>query len=400
MMHLFLNGLAASAGGGLTYLRNVLPHLSARPEVQVTAAVGPQVRREFVGLPRVALPEINLPAGALRRFWQEQSTLSTAIRRSGAGVLLSLGNFALRKSPVPQVLLSRNSLYTSTDFLRDVRRRGEYGLWLDTRIKGSLARRSIEWADATVAPTEAFAQELRKWTGHDVVSIHHGFDPETFFRDQTPLAADIRQKLEQDKDALRLLYVSHYNYYRNFETLLRALPGLRERLGSRKLRLFLTCRLRSEDNPGSYRAQAAADLVAQLGIADLVVELGAVPYPLLHQVYRACNIYVAPAYAESFAHPLVEAMASGLPVVAADSAVHREICQDAALYFPRFSPEALGDRVCQVEESAWLSKTLSERGQQRSRAFSWNQHVDQLLDLAANLLATIEPIRRRSARAS
>ena len=41
-------------------------------------------------------------------------------------MLFSVGNFALRKSPVPQVLLSRNSLYTSIDFLRDVRRRGEY----------------------------------------------------------------------------------------------------------------------------------------------------------------------------------------------------------------------------------------------------------------------------------
>ncbi len=282
-MHLFLNGLAASAGGGLTYLRNVLPHLSAREGVRVTAAVSPQLRRELSGLPRVSLPEINPAAGALQRFWQEQTSLATPIRQSGADVLVSVGNFALRKSPVPQILLSRNSLYTSIDFLRDVRRRGEYGLWLDTRIKGSLARRSIAWADSTVAPTEAFAQELRQWTGRNVVAIHHGFDPEAFFRDETPLAADMRQKLELDQDALRLLYVSHYNYYRNFETLLRALPGLRERLGGRKLRLFLTCRLRSEDNPGSYRAQAAADLVAQLGIADIVVELGAVPYSLLHQ---------------------------------------------------------------------------------------------------------------------
>jgi hypothetical protein len=45
MMHLFLNGLAASAGGGLTYLRNVLPHLSTTG-VQVTAAVSPRLRRE------------------------------------------------------------------------------------------------------------------------------------------------------------------------------------------------------------------------------------------------------------------------------------------------------------------------------------------------------------------
>ena len=170
-MHLFLNGLAASAGGGLTYLRNVLPHLSTRQGVQVTAAVSPQLRRELGVLPQVSFPEINLPAGALQRFWQEQTTLATAIRQSGADVLFSVGNFALRKSPVPQVLLSRNSLYTSTDFLRDVRRRGEHGLWLETRVKGSLARRSIAWADLTVAPTEAFAQELRQWTGRHLPSL-------------------------------------------------------------------------------------------------------------------------------------------------------------------------------------------------------------------------------------
>ncbi len=396
-MHLFLNGLAASSGGGLTYLCNVLPHLSAHEGVQVTAAVSPQLRREFGALPRVALPEINLPAGALKRFWQEQTTLSTAIRQSGADVLFSIGNFALRKAPVPQVLLSRNSLYTSGDFLRDVRQRGEYGLWLDTRVKGSLARRSIEWADSTVAPSEAFAQELRQWSGHDVVAIHHGFDPEAFFRDQTPLAADIRQKLDLDKDALRLLYVSHYNYYRNFETLLRALPRLRERLGGRKLKLFLTCRLRSQDNPGSYSARGASALVTQLGVSDIVVELGAVPYSLLHRVYHECNLYVAPAYAESFAHPLVEAMASGLPIVAADSAVHREICQDAALYFPRFSPEELADRVCRIAVASGLSKTLADRGQERSRAFSWKRHVDELLNLAENLVATIDSVRRRRA---
>jgi glycosyltransferase involved in cell wall biosynthesis len=387
-MHLFVNALAASAGGGLTYVRNVLPHLSARGDVQVTAVLSPPLRAEFSGLSRISFPEINLATGALGRFWQEQASLPAMIRQSRADVLLSTGNFALRRSPVPQILLSRNALYTSGDFLRDLRQRRAYGLWLDTRIKGSLARRSIHWADCTVAPTEAFAQELRQWTGQSVVAIHHGFDREAFFRDQTPLPADVQQKLEldHDKDALRLLYVSHYNYYRNFETLLRALPRLRQRLGGRKLNLFLTCRLRSQDNPGSYRPEAAAALVQQLGIADRVVELGTIPYSSLHHVYRACNIYVAPAYAESFAHPLVEAMASGLPIVAADSAVHREICQDAAVYFPRFSPDELAAQVYQAATSAELSKQLSQRGLERSPDFSWRRHVDDLMALAANLL--------------
>jgi glycosyltransferase involved in cell wall biosynthesis len=395
MMHLFLNGLAASAGGGLTYLRNVLPHLSARPAVQITAAVNLQLRREFSGLARVSLPEINFHAGTLSRFWQEQTSLPSAIRRSGADALISVGNFALRKSPVPQILLSRNSLYTSADFLRDLRQRREFGLWLDTRLKGSLARRSLHWADRTVAPSEAFAQELRQRTGRDVVAIHHGFDHEAFLLDHRPLPEDIRQKLdlEMEKNTLRLLYVSHYNYYRNFETLFRALPLIRERLDGRKLKLFLTCRLRSEDNPGSYNAEASSALVGQLGVGDSVVELGAVPYSLLHQVYGACSVYVTPAYAESFAHPLVEAMASGLPVVASDLAVHREICEDAAIYFSRFSPEELAAKVCQIASSDTLAEQLSKRGQKRSHAFSWDQHVDELLQLATNLLATINPAR-------
>jgi glycosyltransferase involved in cell wall biosynthesis len=388
-MHLFLNGLAASAGGGLTYLRNVLPHFSACDGVQVTAAVHPQLRKELSRLPGVSLPEINLPTRTIGRYRQEQTLLPSAIRESGADVLISVGNFALRKSPVPQILLSRNSLYTSRDFLRDLRRRRKYGLWLDTRIKGSLARRSVMWADRTVAPSEAFAHELREWTGREVVAIHHGFDHEAFFRDQTPLPADIQHKLEVEKDAVRLLFVSHYNYYRNFETLFRALPLIREQLGGRRVKLFLTCRLRSEDNPGSYSASAASALVTQLGIRDSVVELGAIPYSLLHDVYRACSIYVTPAYAESFAHPLLEAMASGLPVVASDLPVHREICQGAALYFQRFSPEELAARVSQIAASDELSKQLSDMGQVRSRAFSWKKHVDELLNLAANLLATI-----------
>ena len=115
--------------------------------------------------------------------------------------------------------------------------------------------------------------------------------------------------------------------------------------------------------------QAAAALAAELGIEDVVVELGAIPYSLLHHVYRACSMYVTPAYAESFAHPLVEAMATGLPIAAADSAVHREICGDAATYFGRFSPPELADRVCQIVTSGELAKQLCDRGQKGRATF-------------------------------
>jgi glycosyltransferase involved in cell wall biosynthesis len=386
MMHLFLNGVAASAGGGLTYLRNVVPHLSARSDVQTTVAISPDLRQEFRKLPNVMFLDVDSHAGAARRFWQEQTILPRLIRRSGADVLISTGNFALRKSPVPQILLSRNSLYTSEDFFRDLLARRDYRIWMDTRIKGIFAKRSIQWADLTVAPSEAFAQELRQWTGNDVVSIHHGFDRDTFFRDTTPLVVEVREKLDAATDSLRLLFVSHYNYYRNFETLLRAMPLLQDRLTNRRVSLFLTCKLRSEENPGLYAAEVASALVRRLNISNHIVELGAVPYHLLHHLYRASDIYVTAAYAESFAHPLVEAMASGLPVVASDLAVHREICGDAALYFPRFSPELMAEQVLQVYQSSTLRQQLSDAGLKRSRDFSWSAHVAQIVQLAERLM--------------
>ena len=394
MMHLFLNCLAASAGSGLTYVRNVVPQLSRRPDLRVTVALSPQLRKELGEPSNISFVEREIPAGAAGRFCWEQTFLPNMIRKSGADVLLSAGNFALRKSPVPQILLSGNSLYTSPDFYDDLRSRKAYRIWLETRVRGFFARRSVRWADCTVAPSKAFADTLGAWTGSNVLSIYHGFDPEIFFRDHSPLPSAIQRKIDSGQDALRLIFVSHYNYYRNFETLLRAIPCIQQRLGGRKVRLFLTCKLSADENSGAHRTDAAAALVRRLGISDQVVELGAVPYHRLQHVIRACDVYVTPAYAETFAHPLVEAMACGLPIVASDLPVHREICGNAAVYFPRFSPEQLADRVVQVEQSSALRKQLVECGSKRSRDFSWHGHVDQILSLAKGLVRSDRGHRR------
>jgi len=385
MMRLFINSLAASAGGGLTYIRNVIPHLAARPGLDVVVALAPGLREEFRAFTNVEFQEIDV--SPMRRFWYEQTSMPGRIRQCGADVLLSTGNFAIRSSPVPQILLSRNSVYTSADFYRDLRSRREYKIWLDTKFRGAMAKKSIRWANVTVAPSEAFAAELRRWTGKLVRTIHHGFDPDAFFQNSAALSADVEHKLQSAEGALKLLFVSHYNYYRNFETLLRALPLLRKAVG-RPVKLLLTCELAAEKTSGGYNPTAAAALVKELGISDMVVELGTVPYQRLHQLYRKADIYVTPAYTETFAHPLVEAMASGLPVVASDLAVHREICGDAAVYFPRFSPETLSESVARLAASPETANRMASFGLERSRQFSWAAHVDSILALAQDLAGT------------
>ena len=382
MIHIFINALAATAGGGLTYVRNVIPHVGSRGDIRATVLLNARLRSELPPSDNIAFIEQEIPAGAINRIWFEQRTVRELIGRCGANVLLSAGNFALLNSPVPQILLSRNSLYTSRDFYRDLHTRGDYRLWLDTLLKSAFAKWSIQNADRVVAPSKAFAAELQAWTGKPISAIHHGFDREAFVRDQSAPPGDMCQLLRSAPNALRLLFVSHYNYYRNFETLIQSLPLIKRQIKPRMVRLFLTCKLAAGANPGGYRTDLAASLIRNLRLSDEVIELGAVPYQLLHYVYRAVDIYVSPAYAESFAHPLVESMSSGLPVVASDLAVHREICDSAALYFDRFSPSQLAERVADIAESPRLARQLSQAGVERSAQFSWSLHADRILQLA------------------
>ena len=390
MIHLFINAGSASAGGGLTYLRNFVTQLLRREDVRATIFVGAQGEHLLSAPPfersrdRIRILRCPWDGTASVRYWREQWELPRMIRSVGADVLLSTGNMALRNSPVPQILLSRNALYTTPEFFGDLRARHDYLLWIVESCKRVLARCSVEWADCTIAPSVAFAKELQAWTGREIIALHHGFDATAFFASRD-VPEHLATKLKAAEGCVRLLFVSHYNYYRNFETLLRALPLLRKQLAPKRVRLFLTCRVCSEMNPGSYHANSAAALVRELGIDQEVVQLGATPYESLHHLYRACDVYVTPAYAESFAHPLVEAMASGLPIVASDLTVHREICRDAAIYEPTFSPAAFAEAIVDLVRSPDRCHSLAEAGLRRSAEFSWVGHVEQITRIAKQL---------------
>ena len=58
-----------------------------------------------------------------------------------------------------------------------------------------------------------------------------------------PLAPEVVARLRAEAGSFKLLFVSHYNYYRNFETLIRALPQIRQLHSGRPVKLLLTCSL-------------------------------------------------------------------------------------------------------------------------------------------------------------
>jgi glycosyltransferase involved in cell wall biosynthesis len=125
--------------------------------------------------------------------------------------------------------------------------------------------------------------------------------------------------------------------------------------------------------------------IARLGLSEHVVATGYIQHNQIWHVYRNADVFVFPSFTESFGHPLVEAMASGLPVVASDIAVNRELCQDAASYFDVFDPHDCATAVAKILDSQKLRAALSQCARTRAQMFSWRVYAERLLTLFKEL---------------
>jgi glycosyltransferase involved in cell wall biosynthesis len=122
-------------------------------------------------------------------------------------------------------------------------------------------------------------------------------------------------------------------------------------------------------------------LARQPDVAPWVEFLGPLGRQQVQELYREGDLFVFPALCESFGHPLVEAMVHGLPIVAADTPVNREICGEAAIYSSPLDAEELARQVRRVSSDRPLSARLSSAGRQRVQSlFQWDKHVRGILE--------------------
>jgi glycosyltransferase involved in cell wall biosynthesis len=368
---ILVDGSMARGGGGFTYLVNILPQLSAQsPQDRFRVLL----RSEHLASSIAPLPNVDvelLPdagwAGRMRFTYQE---LPGLLKDWNADLYFSAGESAPLRAPCPMISSFRNPIiYTDLDL----------GVSLKQRLRLRLLR-EVSRVSARVCDRVMFVSEdSAGWIGDSVgvparkrAVVHHGIDVAGWAMPRGVLTGPSY-----------ILSVSSVYTHKNYVRLIDAYTEL----GRRRDNLPDLVILGDVQHEGYLEEMKRARAAAGDELAERIHFLGEVPYAEVKAYYAGADLFVFPSYLESFGHPMLEAMASGIPTVAADIGVFREIGSDAVFYADPYKTDSLAGAMEEALFFPRARETLIKRGRERVKSFGWDATARRLLSLFDETLA-------------
>ena len=124
----------------------------------------------------------------------------------------------------------------------------------------------------------------------------------------------------------------------------------------------------------------------KLGLAPWINMTGYLSEEEVRRIYRLAMAFIFPSLCEGFGLPLIEAMASGIPVAASFTSAIPEVCKDAALYFRPEDPESIAEKIIFLLESNQAREELVAKGKKRALNFSWEKAAAETLEFYLSFL--------------
>ncbi|HXH55737.1 glycosyltransferase [Iamia sp.] len=303
-----------------------------------------------------------------RRLWWESVELPRVLRQDRGDALLNLTNSGPLRSPVPSILYQRNALWFDPSCARAFRGRARVA----AAARRQLVYLQMRGSAVTIVPSAAMAGFLmgrRGTPGAPAIRvIPHAVDTERFTRP--------RRTWPPADRPIRMVSVGHAAPHKDQALLVQLVARLRDQ----GLDAHLSLTIERDDSP-SYVDEIQRER-RRLAVEDRVELLGRVAG--VERLYRDADVMLFPSLSESFGFPIVEAMASGLPVVSSAIPASEELLGGDGWLFPPGDVDAAASAVHRLMGTSSHDMTeITARAAHAARAYGWSAN-------AVRIAATVE----------
>jgi phosphatidylinositol alpha-mannosyltransferase len=227
-------------------------------------------------------------------------------------------------------------------------------------LKGAVQKKLIDRLDGQIAVSQCCIDALSRFFRIDARIIPNGVDVSEF-RPDVP-------KLPQFNDGRKnLLFLGRLDPRNGFSTMLKSFEIIKSRFSD--IRLIIV--------GGGPLTHYYSRLVPERLRADIHL-VG----PVLEErnrYYATSDIFCSPVQKASFGITLLEAMASGKPIVASGNPGYREILgREEGVLVPPHDPAAFAEAVLELLNNPRAGKEMGMKGRQKAMQYSWDGVADEI----------------------
>lgn len=284
--------------------------------------------------------------------------------------------------PIQQLPIVRPPRLTTISVVHDlaVHKYPEQFTYKDWLLLHVFTAQVAREADHIIAISQTTADDLATYYGRtkNVHVIHHGVNHKQFYvpsEDEKAKGLTDIQKKYPNLTKPYILYIGQIQPRKNLIRLIEAFEVVNK--DQPDLQLVI-------GGAHGWLQQPIIDRVESSQVKDKIHMVGRVPDELLAPLYWHADAFVLPSLYEGFGMPVLEAMASGCPVVTSNTSSLPEVAEDAAVLVDPLDTDSVanGIRTAQKKRDELIAKGIAQ-----AKGFTWEK-------TATETLAVLEAAKR------
>ena len=242
-----------------------------------------------------------------------------------------------------------------------------------------LSDMAIMKSDCIIAISQSTKNDILKFypeiSAEKITVINHGFDAEIFQKKYSDETTNELLKSYSLKTKGYLLYVGAIQPRKNLEVLIDAFEKIKKEYASWRTDLKLVIA-----GAPAWKAEKTLQKIAASEFKNDIIVTGNLGFEKMAVLYQNAKMFIFPSLYEGFGIPVLEAMASGVPVICAKNSSLVEVGEEAALYFKTEDPGDLANCINKIIENEAFAEELIQKGGEHVKKFSWEKCAQETLD--------------------